>query len=225
MKNKVFILLLTLFCINGIGAQSMKEKKFQNAVNEIISAYDKKNSDKIDSFIHPEFGIYLFATPGPSPYWYNGKNLPIGVDSKIDYYVPEPVNQILKGQRLSTHFKLEYSKYPTIHCETASKQGLFVDTTRIWREFSEMIKTRIDIEKEDCDIERAKKMSELYKKIYNMEENTRKVILVSEEYDYSKVNSYQMSYIFIFYVTYLDNNWYLTAMDFADCPLTWEFED
>ncbi len=202
-------------------AQIVKEKKFQKAADDIIVAYDKKDEAKINTFIHPELGIYLFATLGSSPYWYNGKNLPIGIDSKIDYYVPVPVNEILKGQRLSTQFKLEYTQYPTVHCETASKQGLFVDTTKVWREFSKLIQHRIDIEKlEANNTERIKELSKLYRKIYDMESKTRKVILVSEEYDYSKVNSYQMSYIFIFYLTYMDNKWHLTAMDFADCPLS-----
>lgn len=219
-KAKIFLLFLTLLHAVNLEAQDGKEKKFQKAINEIIVAYDKKDADKINTFIHLGFGVYLFATPGSSPYWYNGGNLPIGIDSEIDYYVPVPVNQILKGQRLSTNFKLEYTKFPIIHCETASKQGLFVDTTKIWREFSEMIKTRINFEKKDYNAKEVKILSKLYKEIYSMETNTRKVILVSEEYDYSKVNSYQMSYIFIFYLTYLDYNWYLTAIDFADCFLS-----
>lgn len=218
MQYKILLLLvISSLMVESVKPQMLKEDRFQNAVIEVITSYTEKNTNQINSLINPQIGIFLLATPGSTSYRFHGNNLPLSDTCKVDYYVPVPINQKLREQKLSTHFKLNYTYYPYINCESASKMGLFVDTTKINREFSKLIKLNINISSADSE---KKDLLRLYRVVRTMETMTRKVILVSDKSDCTPTNGISWGSIFIFYLTYIDNNWYLTAIDFTDCFLS-----
>lgn len=57
-------------------------------------------------------------------------------------------------QKISDNFQLQYSSYPEIDCEYASKTGLYVDITKTDHRFSDLIKRYIDLPEPDIYIQK-----------------------------------------------------------------------
>lgn len=118
-------------------------------------------------------------------------------------------------QKISDNFQLQYSSYPEIDCEYASKTGLYVDITKTDHRFSDLIKRYIDLP--EPDIYSEEELKELLSKVQTLEPITRKVILVSDlKPEKDKIF---WGKTFIFYLSWIEGKWYLTMIDFAltDC--------
>jgi hypothetical protein len=100
---------------------------------------------------------------------------------------------------------LQYRSLPNWLCEGEvwSKNGLFVDTTKIDHMVSEGYKFKRKYQPEDVSIE-------TINFFWQLELQSRRVILQDDKHKE-----------LVFYLSYVDNNWYLTIIDKAssDCSI------
>ena len=65
---KKLIVGIVLFVVffgfsKSINGQVLKEKKFQQAVKNVIKYYNEKNTGGLGKLIHPRTGCYVLSTP------------------------------------------------------------------------------------------------------------------------------------------------------------------
>ncbi len=207
MKKLVTIVLLFSFSFSS--AQIKKEKEFKNTVNNIISAYNKKDFLLFNKFIHKKNGVYLLVKNGVYTYWYNRGTIFFN-DTISSNKLPVPYNTILCEQKLANNFKITYTSYPILNCNTKNlKTGLFVDTAYKVNVLSNLIKKYINYN--DIGLDKKDLKNEL-KTINKIEEKSRKILILGNA-------SSKWGDIFIFYLTYINNKWFISIIDFAtfDC--------
>lgn len=126
-----------------------------------------------------------------------------------------PVVEQTFTQKISDNFQLQYSSYPEIDCEYASKTGLYVDITKTDHRFSDLIKRYIDIP--EPNIHSEEELKKLLSKVQTLEPITCKVILVSDLKPEKDKIFWDKT--FIFYLSWIEGKGYLTMIDFAltDC--------
>jgi hypothetical protein len=207
MKKPITILLLFAFYL--CDAQIEKEKEFQKTVNQVIAAYNKKNSAAFNKFVNKNNGIYFLVKNGVYNFWYN-KNIVRFNDTLDNHKLPFPYNSMLGEQKLPSNFKLSYTSYPVFNCNTKKlKIGLFVDTSYEANLLSNLIKKYIKFN--DIGLDKNELKNEL-KIINKIEAKSRKIIIIGK-------NNSNWGENFIFYLTYIDHKWFISIIDFAtfDC--------
>lgn len=206
MKTRISILLLILFCINSIGAQSLKEKKFQKAVYDVIKYYNNKDSVEFNKLIDKDIGIYVLAKPGAMFFAYHRKDFSFEYSS-----LPVPVPWFIETQKIYDKYKLKYADPGILDCfEDNLNEGLFIDLEREKHLLSETMKFLKKYEDPDYMTDAQ------IEKVVRMEKNSRRVLILRNSEDSSIEKSDDS---FIFYLTYIKNKWYITIIDFAtfDC--------
>jgi hypothetical protein len=190
-------------------SQVDKEKDFQKAINEIIDAYNIKNETVFNKYIGKKEGVYFLIKNGVYEFWQNKKQVSFK-KSNDSTYLPYPYYMMLLEQKLPTHFSLKYAVYPNYNCNSKkNKVGLFIDTSYKTNSFSRLIKKYVKYN--DIGLEKTFLKTELYK-VKSLEATSRKILLLS-----NKKTKWGES--FIFYLTYINQKWYITLIDFAslDC--------
>ncbi len=196
MKSSIIIssfLILTVFCFG----QSTKEQKFKSTVKEIITAFSKQDSAAVEKYINKKIGVYQIDRIGLYEQYDNFHMI-----SFSDTTYPQVLFSYSKGVKL---LPLKYAALPTWDCDKSawSKEGLFVDTTKTDHMITEMCKDRNNSFYQNVP---AKTM----KFFYNLEKLSRRIVL----------NDHNGTDL-VFYLTYLNGNWYLTIIDDAtsDCSV------
>jgi hypothetical protein len=209
MKKIITILLLLTFYFST--AQVAKEKEFQKTVTKLIAAYNEKNSTSFNKLVHKDKGVYFLVKSGAYDFWYNRDS--IQFDTTPDSFkLPFPYNSMLLQQKLPANLKLTYAKYPIFNCNNKkTKLGLFVDTSHKVTLLSSLIKKYIKFN--DLGLDKNELKNEL-KTITTIERKSRKIVIIGK-------NNANWGEKLIFYLTYIDNKWYITIIDFAtfDCSV------
>ncbi len=206
---KYTITILLLFICSFTFSQVDKESTFKKAVEDITNAYNKKNAIALNKFVSKNDGIYFLVKFGVYDFWNKRKRLQFKA-TKDSTYLTFPYNAMLAEQKLATNYSLTYSAYPIFNCKSIkNKVGLFVDTNYKTNSFSNLIKKYIKYN--DIGLEKDDLKKELYK-VKTLESTSRKVLVIS-----NKKTKWGES--FIFYLTYINQKWYITVIDFAslDC--------
>ncbi len=209
MKKLLTILLFFLYLFSK--AQTAKEKEFKKTLNEIVSAYNKKDSAIFNKYIHKKNGIYFLVKNGVYDFWYN-KEYVYFTDSIDTFKLPLPYNTIVNEQVLPSNYVLTYSKYPHFNCNSKStKKGIFVDTVYKVTLLSNLIKKYIKFN--DIGLDKEDLKNEL-KIIQKLESKSRKIVMISNK-------DLKWGKYFIFYLTYINQKWYISIIDFAtfDCSV------
>jgi hypothetical protein len=207
MKHNITILLLFFYSFSY--SQVDKETTFKKAVEDITNAYNKKNAIAFNRYVRKNEGVYFLVKNGVYQYWYKRKQLQFKVDNDSNY-LPYPYYSMLLEQQLPSNFKLSYTSYPVFNCNSKkAKVGLYVDTSYKVNLLSNLIKKYIKFN--DIGLDKSELKNEL-KTINEIEAESRKIIIIGKSDSNWGEN-------FIFYLTYINQKWYISIIDFAtfDC--------
>ncbi len=201
-------ILLFFFC-SYTYSQVDKETAFKNAVEDILNAYNKKNATAFNKFVSKKEGIYFLVKNGVYEFWNKRKQIQFKINNDSSY-LPYPYSSMLYEQKLPTNYSITYSAYPNFNCNsTKNKVGLFIDTSYKTNSFSNLIKKYIKYN--DIGLEKNDLKKDLHK-VKILESTSRKILIMSNK-------KTKWSENFIFYLTYINQKWYITVIDFAsvDC--------
>ena len=173
-----------------IQAQS---NKLDNRIIEIIKAFNSKDSDGINQYIHPAYGLITLFRRGIMDE-YKGTE---GFDFKT------PVPEYLPYFPFKTDFNIKYQDLPIFDCNTEkwSKIGLYCDTAKIDNLLSKIAFNLNEYNDYNIPVKTIEKFKE-------MENKSHKIVLTDSD-----------DGELIFYLTLIENKWYLTILDrvSSDC--------
>lgn len=200
--NLLTLLFLLTFSAGSFGQQS-KEQRFQKTIQKVIRYYTEKD-DRINQLIDKESGIYFLIRQGTGNWWIHSKV--ICFKDSCNDNLPEQYSTKIKEQKL-LKFPLRYGREPNFDCDKANKEGLFTDTLKKDNLISETIKHFIKTHKDEGITISKKELANIYK----TEKAGRRIVLAKNI----------SGGTFIFYLTYLRRQWFLSAVDFitADCSV------
>lgn len=175
---------------NVVSQEKPHEVTLDEAIVEIIKAYQQKDNAKINSYINKKYGItFLFARGA-----FN--NIATSEDFSFAQPVPEYLAYVVD---FKTNYKITHSILPEFDCgiETWNKpEGIYVNITKHDKTLSSVAKSEVEYINKD-----AWSNAEI-KNFEDIENKSHKVILINENQD-----------AFIFYVAPIDGKYYLTAID------------
>lgn len=182
--------MLILIPFERIQAQS---DKLDKSIIEIIKAFDSKDADKINQYIHPHYELIVLFRRGIMNEFEK--------TDKIDY--KNPVPEYLPYFPFKIDLKIKYQTLPAFDCgsEKWSKIGLYCDTTQRDDLLSKTALNLNEFRNENIPIETIQDFKII-------ESKSRRIVLIDNE-----------SGELIFYITLIDNKWYLTILDrvSSDC--------
>lgn len=191
--RKIFFLIQTFLIIvpfNNIHAQS---EKFDKSIIQIVKALGAGDSGLVNQFIHPQFGIVVLLRRGTMDRYEKA--------NKIDFNHPIPEHQPYSLFKIDSNIK--YQQLPTFDCglEKWSKIGLYCDTTFKDNILSTTAKNLKEFMNENIPVE-------IIEKFVEIDKSSRRIVLVDN-------NGGEI----IFYLTLIENKWYLTIIDrvTSDC--------
>ena len=217
MQNKFFVyllmsLLVCLSCTNtkkqeasesvddsgallNEGNSSISDTTDRRFVSDMVTAfvkaYNERDNEKINSFIHPETGVIFIHRPGAMD-WFEKV-------SKIDF--DKPVPSYYPYGNAENNYQISYEIAPRYDCSTEkwNKTGLIVDLTT-QTNFLGPIAANLK-EYDDVELD-----PDYLKQIETAEKNSYRVVLTTPT-------------PLIFHVKQIDNGWYVTILDrgYADC--------
>lgn len=194
MRKAIFIIftILILIPFERIQAQS---DKLDNSIIDIIKAFNSKDSDKINRYIHPDYGLIILFRRGVMDEFEK--------TYKIDY--KNPVPEYLPYFPFKLDLKIKYQTVPTYDCdlEKWSKIGLYCDTTLRDDLLSKTALNLNEYRDENIPIEKVLDFK-------TIESKSRRIVLIDNE-----------GGELIFYITLINNKWYLTILDrvSSDCSI------
>lgn len=217
MRNKFFLFLLISCCL---GASCTNTKKQENSesiqdsnvfvdqsnpsanlnddrrfvsdiVTAFIKAYNERDNEKINSYIHPEAGIMFIHRPGAMD-WFEKV-------SKIDF--ERPVPSYYPYANADHTYQIEYEVAPKYDCasEKWNKMGLFVDLTTATNLLNPIAANLNEFDDVQLD-------TDYRKQIQLAEKDSYRVVLTTPT-------------PLIFHVKQFGDRWYVTILDrgYADC--------
>lgn len=192
MRKAIFIIttILILIPFERILAQS---DNLENSIVEIIKAFDSKDSDKINQYVHDDYGLIVLFRRGVMDEFEKA--------NKIDF--KNPVPEYLPYLPFKLDLEIKYQTLPTHDCDSGkwSKIGLYCDTTK---RDDLLSKTALNLnEYRDENIP-----NETIQDFKLIESKSRRIVLTDNQ-----------DGELIFYITLIDNKWYLSILDrvSSDC--------
>lgn len=192
MSKTFFISLIIsiLFPIQMIHAQS---EDFEVSAIEIIMAFDSKDSDVINQYIYPDFGLFVLFRMGVLDDYRK--------TNKFDF--DKPIPGYLPYFPFKIDLNIKFQELPEFDCgsENWSKIGLFCDTIRKDNLLSQTAINLNEYREENIPIETIEEFKAI-------EKQSHRVVLVDDE-----------GGELIFHITLIKNKWYLTIIDrvSSDC--------
>ena len=191
------------------------QEKFEETVYGIIQFYNKKDTIRLNKLIHPKIGLYFLYSPGGDVYWSNQKKI------YLDTFYQEKEKTFISGydrKELAIE-KIGVGKVPIekvtkniIPTEYIPKTGIFfVDNLEAQKKLTYYI--NVYLETTPLSPKERKIVLLELKKAKNIEKNTRCIIA-----SWKKKSSFNNRFYtanFVFYVTKIENKWYLTMIDFS----------
>jgi len=172
-------------------SENINQENFEEVVYEIIQCYNKKDTTELNKLIHPDIGLYFLYKPGGDVYWAKvlatGK---IGVGK-----VPiEKVTENIDPDEYSSLTGIFFVAHP----EAQKKLSYYITSSLSTFPFSP---------KEKQEAQRT------LKKAKEIEKTTRCIMTAWKEVSSFSNSTYTNH--FIFYVTKINEKWYLTMIDFS----------
>ena len=186
------IFLILLFCVIAISFKT-NDSDLEYAIIKVVKAFKEKDASSLNDLINNDAGlIVLFRSGLPNEF---------SKMDKIDFEKPVPA--YLPYFDFSTNYRINFQSLPVFDCTYMkwSKLGIYCDTTQVDYLLST---TARQLEKNtgkkvpDTEIE----------KFIKIENNSRRIVLTDGD-----------GGELIFYLTMIDNKWYLTILDrvTSDC--------
>lgn len=192
-KNTIkHIILIPLFC-GIVFSFKTNENEFEKTLLKIIKAFKEKDASTFNGQINNDIGlVVLFRRGIPNEF---------SRTDKIDF--KKPVPEYLPYFDFSTDYKIKYQALPVFDCDSMkwSKTGIYCDTTQIDYLLSTTarhLEAYKGVKVPDSEIE----------EFIKIENKSRRIVLTDND-----------GGELIFYLTLIDNKWYLTILDrvSSDC--------
>jgi hypothetical protein len=187
-----YIILIPLFCVITFSFKA-NNNDLDKTIIKVVKAFKEKDASTINGLINNDIGlIILFKRGIPNEF---------SRTKKVDF--EKPVPEYLPYFDFSTDYGIKFQALPVFDCDSMkwSKSGIYCDTTQ----FDYLLSTTArQLEKykgeqvPDSDIE----------EFIKIENKSRRVVLADND-----------GGELVFYLTMIDNKWYLTILDrvTSDC--------
>jgi hypothetical protein len=171
--------------------QTSKEQDFVNAVKQIVTKLSSRDSAGLSKYIDKKTGIYILYATGVRQTYLHSTT--IGFSDTTFPNVP-----FFDDVKFSS---IKYAKLPNYNCDNSkwSKTGAFVDTNKTDHLLSKSAKW---LNKNFGERITTKTIS----KFISLESISRRIVVTD-----NKQND------LIFYLSYINNKWWLTIIDKATC--------
>jgi len=170
-----------------------KNGHLESTIVQVVKAFKEKDAVTINSLMPKENGLIVLFKRGTMDEY--------GKAEKIDFEKPFP--EYLPNIHFVTDYKIKFENLPTYDCETMkwSKQGLYCDSVS---QDSLLSRTALNLNQFRGDSIQASEI----KRFAELEKNSRRIVL--SDSDHGEL---------VFYLTLIDNKWYLTMLDTvtSDC--------
>ena len=170
-----------------------KNGQLESTIVQVVKAFKEKDANTLNCMMPKEKGLIVLFKRGTMDEY--------GKTEKIDFEKPLP--EYLPKIHFVTDYKIKFESLPTYDCETMkwSKQGLYCDTVS---QDSLLSGTALNLNKFRGDSIPASEI----KSFVELEKNSRRIVL--SDNDNGEL---------VFYLTLIDNKWYLTMLDTvtSDC--------
>ena len=182
----MLILVVFILALNS-SCQNTDNNEFEQHAIKIIKAFHDEDSQSINQMIHDDLGLIVLYRRGV----YDEFEKTEGIDFM------NPVPEYLPYFDFQIDTTILYQSLPTYECnkERWSKFGLYCDLTM---QDSLLSMTGINLIKYRGD----KISNETIAKFKEIESNSHRIVLIDKE-----------GGELIFYLTLIDNKWYLTVLD------------
>lgn len=169
------------------------QAELKSTILQVVKAFKEKDAATLNQLIDKDKDLHVIFRPGVFDIYRK--------TDKIDF--DKPVPTYFPYRDFLTDYNLKFESLPTYDCENYewSKTGLYCDTTK--RDFL-LSKTAENMKRFDL-LDVPESEIELFKEI---EKNSRRVVLTDDQEGE-----------LIFYLTLINNKWYLTILDrvTSDC--------
>jgi len=189
MKQKLIILSIIALISSGCGQSQETNKSLEEVIIKTIKAYQNKDEKTLNKLILNDFGIAFVYRRGVMDEFDISKK--ISFNNPIPKYLPYDIN-------FEIDYKINFEELPDFSCDTEEwdkPHGIYCDTTINIKILSYIAKFRNEnFESNFSDAE--------IKKFEEIESKSHQIIVLGK-----KGNE------FIFYLTFINNKWYLTIID------------
>ena len=194
MSNRIIkhtILILILFSIAF--SSSANDNNLSKTIIKVVQAFKKKDATTLNGLINKNIGlIVLFRRGIPDEF---------SRTDKVDF--KKPIPEYLPYFDFSTNYEIKYQTLPVFDCNSMkwSKTGIYCDTTQIDNLLSTIAR---QLEKNKGEKAPDSEIEEFVK----IENKSRRIVLADND-----------GGELVFYLTIIDNKWYLTILDrvSSDC--------
>lgn len=168
----------------------LQDAALRDVIIKVIKAYQNKDEKTLNSFIHKDFGLAILYARGAFD------NIAITKQFSFSKPIPE---YLPYETSFETNYKITNAELPIFSCDTETwdkSSGIYINTNERENSLSEIAKRENKITEEIIWTEKE------IKKLEKIENVSHQVILISKE-----------NVVFIFYLGFIEKNWYLTAID------------
>lgn len=223
IKRLVNLTVFLTITIPLYSQNTRADKSFLDLCKKITKAFAAQDVKTINTYIHPKKGIYIFYSPGAQSSYLKISSLPVNCFKKEDFALLVNIKKehhTISGQipyELITPDKINSLKYgiTKFDCDSSgwTSQGAFIDTLSKTNILSETIKSGIkDYENHPSSYDVSPKKLQTWIeaerkeliKARNFEKKSRTVVFTNKE-----------GGVFVFYMTLINNKWYLSMIDFS----------
>jgi len=187
------LVLLFFGLLFSCQTKEIKKGNLESIIVQVVKAFKEKDAPTLNSLIIKDKGLIVLFKPGTM--------VKYGKTDRIDF--EKPVPEYLPNYHFVTDYKIKFENLPTYDCEAMkwSKQGLYCDSVNI---DSLLSGTAVCLNKFGGD---SISDSEI-KSFVDLEKNSRRIVL--SDNDKGEL---------VFYLTLINNKWYLTILDTvsSDC--------
>lgn len=190
LKNLFILILLSVFHL----ASFAQDDDFNKVIYQVIDGFNQQDASKINTLVNKDVGlIFLFR---------RGAELgSLGIVDKIDFDHPVPEYYPFDMGLIDPPKKLSYAKLPLVFdCDkeawSKTKKGIYYNDKGSDKLFTTIIDFSVKYGYMTIN-------ANMYKKYQNIEQNSRRIIGISST-GYASI---------IFYLTKMNNKWYLTIID------------
>lgn len=216
----ILLSLVNIACSQKIENQSAVTQTtphFNATVYQLIDLFNKKNFKEINQYINKDIGLFIVYNASTSPTMRRIEQFKS--NNKItENTIPSWVDDELLGFSISGNPKIQYEQYPTFDpcSEKVTKLGLYANSKE---KNIEALKIALDYyhwELKHYQFEKNPVWEEYQAIAEKIAPKTVKVVYIE---NFPGIIPNHEKNIFIFYLTQLDNKWYLTILDFytMDC--------
>ena len=215
----ILLLLLsgTVGLLQSSGNSPSKEQtSTEQAIHTIIRLYNAKDQQGLSRFIHPDVGVYFLYRPGTVDFWSNEKRFCFKDDCLSATHIPSWIATTLKTQQLPTRYQLRQTTETIVECETISRSGLFrVNNAATNNLLSQTIKKYAQVRGTELSKQELAQLKLEEEKVLTWENKSVRIVLAEKSTTGSGGKT------FIFYLSNIRGNWYLTIVDYisTDCSV------